>query len=82
MFTLRNRYSDLDEAIDDYSTWFVNNRPRHSETNVRALEQQIKFLSLAVDGSLFLIHMLRDELRKTQQKSAVNSGLWLPVSYR
>ncbi len=69
-------------SVDDYTSWYVSNRERMNESNSSGLEQQVRFLNLAVDGSLFIIHMLRDELRKTQQKHATGSGLWLPVSYR
>lgn len=81
MFTLRNRYRDLDECIDDYTSWYVSNRERMNESCSSGLEQQVRFLNLAVDGSLFILHMLRDELRKTQQRNATGSGLWLPVTY-
>ncbi len=79
---VRNRYNDLDKAINDYTVWYTSNRTRMNESNSSGLEQQTRFLSLAVDGSLFLIHMLRDELRETQQRARTQSALWLPVSFR
>ncbi len=82
MYSLRNRYTDLDKCLEDYSVWFVENRTRMNESNSSGLAQQVRFLSLAVDGSLYLVHLLRDELRKTQQRARTQSALWLPVSFR
>lgn len=81
--TLRNRYTqgELDQAIEDYTEWYVSNSNRMGEDTSSSLAQQARFLKLAVDGSLYLIHMLRDELRQVQQQKLTESMLWLPQDF-
>ena len=54
---LTNRYMELDTALADYESWYLINADR-----VPTFEAAVRFLRLAIDGRLFLLHLLRDEL--------------------
>lgn len=54
---LGTRYTDLDEALKDYTVWYVNN-----QTRVTSVADCVKFLRLAIDGRLYIIHLLRDKI--------------------
>lgn len=67
---LTNRYWDLDEALNDYVEWYEENVSR-----VPDLTAAVRFLRLAIDGRLYLLHMLRDELMPLRESHTNTSDL-------
>lgn len=51
------RYTDLDECLEDYSLWYTEN-----QTRVTTLQDCVDFLHKAIDGRLYIIHLLREKL--------------------
>lgn len=58
-----NRYTELNECLDDYLSWYIEN-----QTRVVDLESCIKFLRLAADGRVYLFHQFRDVLMPLRQQ--------------
>lgn len=59
---LTNRYQNLSECLDEYTAWYVAN-----QTRVQTADACVKFLQLAVNGRLFILHLLRDEIMSLRQ---------------
>lgn len=62
------RYQELDTCLNDYREWYINNQER-----VTTLTQCVGFLRLAIDGRLYILHLLRNEivaLRNTHTDSS------------
>jgi|SoiMethySBSTD1v2_1073268.scaffolds.fasta_scaffold38321_9 hypothetical protein len=84
---LRNRLIDLkgvrkdvnalDKALNDHTEWYTANHD-----TITDVVPMLQFLKRAMDKSLGIIHMLRDELREAEEKEALGSGLWLPSGLR
>ena len=69
--------SDLDAALDAYTSWYASNADTISD-----VMPLLQFLKKAQDDSLHLLHMMRNELKETQSKNVQDSLLYLPVRYR
>lgn len=54
---LQTRYSDLDQALDEYTEWYTYN-----QTRVVTLDQCVTFLRKAIDGRLYLFHLLQERI--------------------
>ena len=54
---LTNKYRTLDECLHDYTEWYVANQSRVIDP-----ASCVRFLKLAIDGRLFLIHLMREQL--------------------
>lgn len=54
---LIDRYQDLDTILNDYIEWYVENQTRAVDAPTC-----LQFLKLAIDGRLFILHHLRDQL--------------------
>lgn len=54
---LTNRYNDLDTCLSDYTEWYT-----YQQTLITKHEECIRFLKLAIDGRLFILHLLRDAI--------------------
>ena len=67
---LTNRYNDLDEAMSDYTEWYIANQSR-----VVTVDSCLLFLRRAIDGRLFLLHLLRDELMALRAQFVETSDL-------
>ena len=65
-----NRYQDLDTCLDEYRLWYVDNQDR-----VTNLESCVRFLRLAIDGRLYIIHLLRNKLMSLRESHADSSKL-------
>lgn len=55
--TFGTRYTDLDQALLDYLTWY-----EHNEARVTSFESAVQFLHLACNGRVYLMHLLRDRI--------------------
>lgn len=74
----RSDYNQLDKALDEYTAWHATN----AETITDPV-QFVAFAKKALDDSLHLLFLMRDELRAYEQKTpAVDSLLYLPTIYR
>ncbi len=64
------RYKDLDEALNDYTEWYIYNEDR-----VTALEHCVKFLRSAIDGYVYLFHLMRDRIHMLRDAYTNTSDL-------
>ena len=64
------RYTDLDLAIDEYTLWYVENQNR-----VTTLASCVRFLRLAIDGRLYLLHLLRNRVAALRNSHTNTSDL-------
>ncbi len=53
----RSKYNDLDECLETYASWYLYNQDRPT-----TLQACVDFLKAAIDGRLYLIHLLRDKV--------------------
>lgn len=67
---LTDRYEDLDTVLDDYLTWYLENQAR-----VVDVSSCVRFLKLAADGQIFILHHLRDALMALRRTHTNNSDL-------
>ncbi len=51
------RYTDLDQCLLDYLTWYEAN-----EARVVTFESAVQFLKLACSGRVYLMHLLRERI--------------------
>lgn len=51
------KYRDLDECVETYVTWYIAN-----EARVTSLDSAVRFLRLALNGRVYILHLLREEL--------------------
>lgn len=56
--------TDLDRKIGDYLTWFTENHRRWRD--IADPKRQIEFLDVAVGGSIHLIHLMHQEVKRLQ----------------
>ena len=61
-YSLHSRYEDLDESLSDYTEWYV-----YQQDHVVDPQSCQQFLRLAIDGRLFLLHLLWRELVPLRQ---------------
>ena len=73
----RTNVSDLDKALNELTTFYASNR----ET-ITDVIPALRFYKKVTDDTLWVIHLLRDELREAEEKEALGSGLWLPTGLR
>lgn len=73
----RTNVEDLDTALNEYTSWYSANYDQ-----IVDVQPMLKFLKKAQDDTLWIIHLLRDELREAEEKEAIGSGLWLPSDLR
>ena len=66
------RYRELDLCLDDYTEWYIHNQGRIVDP-VSCTD----FLGLAINGRLYILHLLRDELMalRTSDTSDLDSAL-------
>ena len=67
----------LDKALNEHTEWYTANHD-----TITDIVPMLHFLKRAMDKSLGIMHLLRDELREAEQKEALNTHLWLPPSLR
>ena len=70
LIPLQNKYAELDECLNDYREWYITNQDR-----VTTLEECVRFLRLAIDGRLYLLHLLRNELMTLRTSHTDSSKL-------
>lgn len=67
---LTNRYNDLDTCLSDYTEWYT-----YQQTLINKADECIRFLKLAIDGRLFILHLLRDEIMALRDRYTNDSEL-------
>jgi hypothetical protein len=72
MLSLTSRYEDLDPCLDDYTDWYVAN-----QTRITDFPSCLRFLRLAIDGRLYLLNLLWEELvaLRTAETSDLDKAL-------
>jgi hypothetical protein len=55
VLTFGTKYTDLDQCLLDYLEWY-----RFNEARVVSFESAQQFLRLAMNGRVYLLHLLRD----------------------
>lgn len=57
LITFGTRYRDLDQCLLDYIEWY-----RFNEARVVSFNAALQFLHFAMNGRVYLLHLLRDEI--------------------
>jgi len=70
--------SDLDQKIGEYLTWFTANHARWRD--IVDPKRQIEFLDVAVGGSIHLIHLLYQEVKRLNGERTVRT-IWTPPEW-
>ena len=74
----RDNFTLLDARIQDYLTWFTANHDRWE--GIVDPKKQIEFLDLAVGGSIHLIHLLHQEVKRLAGHRTYGQ-IWTPPEW-